>query len=173
MKVGNLLLRLSVKSQVQNMYWHTVGKENWVFGVKQNNKIVLKLENIDDTEIKRHEKVVGNKSWYDGDWMYWGSRRGEHPMISNHEATLLKKQNGRCSICQGVFDLYDSIEEDHIWPTSLGGKNVNNNLQLLHTVCHHVKTSWDRKGYCPIRPWNNHGSQQRPTPDGDRQLRAV
>lgn len=165
---------LKGKKEVKDMYWHKVGKENWVFGVKQNNKIVLKLVNIDDTEIKRHDKVVGDKSWYDGDWTYWGTRRGEHPMISNHEATLLKKQNGRCSICQGVFDLYDLTEEDHIWPKFLGGKNVNNNLQLLHTACHHAKSRWDEKGYCPIRPWINsfHGTQE-DSPIGHRQHRAV
>lgn len=117
--------------------------------------VVLELARFSDTPIVRHIKVKGEKSWYDGDWAYWAARRGKHPMVGYREATLLKRQNGRCAICRDAFDLYDRIEIDHVNPRFNGGKDVYSNLQLLHQVCHHAKTSWDRKGLCPIRPWSN------------------
>ena len=134
-------------------YWHSVGSRNWVFGVKQSGKIIRKLAKFSDVSIQRHVKVKGDKSWYDGDWTYWAARRGYHPMISIREATLLKRQKGRCPICRMVFDLHDSIEQDHILPRARGGRDVYDNLQLVHRSCHHLKTRWDGQGYCPIRPW--------------------
>ncbi|NER52291.1 MAG: HNH endonuclease, partial [Symploca sp. SIO1A3] len=35
------------------------------------------------------------------------------------------------------------MEIDHIIPTSLGGKDWYNNLQLLHRHCHDFKTTRD------------------------------
>lgn len=138
---------------IRHHYWHTVGTRNWVFGVKQADKMLTKLVKFSDVSIKRHIKVKGEKSWYDGDWTYWATRRGRHPMISGREATLLKQQHGRCPICRCVFDIHDAIEQDHVWPQASGGKDRYDNLQLVHRVCHHRKSSWDKKGYCPIRPW--------------------
>lgn len=146
---------LKGKRWVKDRYWHTVGQSNWVFGVEQNGLVVLKLASFSETPISRHIKVKSEKSWYDGDWAYWAVRRGKHPLVGTCEATLLKRQSGRCAICRDAFDLYDRTEIDHVNPRSNGGKDVYSNLQLLHQVCHHAKTSWDRKGLCPIRPWAN------------------
>ena len=134
-------------------YWHTVGRRNWVFGVKQAGKVTLKLAKFSDVSIRRHIKVRGHKSWYDGDWAYWAARRGKHPMLGIREATLLKRQQGRCPICRRVFDLHDSIEQDHIWPSARGGQDGYDNLQWVHLSCHHRKTQWDGQSFCPIRPW--------------------
>lgn len=143
------------KSQawVKARYWHTVGGRNWVFGVRQAGKITRKLAKFSDVSIQRHIKVRGAKSWYDGDWIYWATRRGCHPITGIRHATLLKRQKGRCPICRGVFDIQDSLEQDHIWPQARGGKDGYNNLQLVHRSCHLHKTEWDRRGHCPIHPW--------------------
>jgi RNA-directed DNA polymerase len=37
----------------------------------------------------------------------------------------------------------DSLEVDHIIPKSLGGKDMYENLQLLHRHCHDTKTASD------------------------------
>ena len=143
------------KSQkwIKNRYWHTVRRRNWVFGVKQSGKLTRKLVKFSDVPIRRHNKVRGAKSWFDGDWLYWAARRGHHPLTGFRQAALLKRQQGRCPICRGVFDLHDSIEQDHIWPRAKGGRDVYDNLQLLHRSCHHYKNRWDLQGYCPNRPW--------------------
>ena len=138
---------------VKARYWHTVGRRNWVFGVEQAGKVTLKLAKFSEVSIRRHIKVRGHKSWYDGDWAYWATRRGKHPMLGIREATLLKRQQGRCPICRRVFDLHDSIEQDHIWPRARGGQDRYDNLQLVHLSCHHRKTQWDEQRACPIRPW--------------------
>lgn len=138
---------------VRYRYWHSIGRRNWVFGVMQSDKMTVRLARFSDVSIRRHIKVRGNKSWYDGDWTYWATRRGHHPTTNVREAALLKQQRGRCPICRSVFDVHDAIDQDHVWPKAKGGRDGYQNLQLVHRSCHHRKTRWDNQGWCPIRPW--------------------
>jgi RNA-directed DNA polymerase len=87
--------------------------------------------------------VQNVRSPYDGDWVYWSSRLGKHPEVSNRVATLLKKQKGKCTYCNLYFTTNDLIEIDHITPKSLKGKNTLDNLQLLHKHCHDIKSTID------------------------------
>ena len=57
------------------------------------------LERYGDTRIVRHVKVRGDKSPYDGDWVYWGARLGRDPTQSPRVLRLLKEQQGRCGRC--------------------------------------------------------------------------
>jgi len=98
-------------------------------------------------EIKRHTKAKGEQSPYDGDWIYWSSRRGEHPDVTKRMATLLKMQKGKCKHCGLSFKDGDLLEIDHIIPKSQGGKDVYKNLQVLHRHCHDEKTNEDYKKY--------------------------
>lgn len=93
--------------------------------------------------IKRHVKVRGVYSPYDGDWIYWGKRLLEYGNLSSRKLKLLKFQNGKCPHCHLYFTTQDIVETDHIIPLSLGGKDKLENLQLLHGHCHHQKTSVD------------------------------
>jgi RNA-directed DNA polymerase len=126
-------------SWIVNKYWITIGGDNWVFGV--NSEFFLKKHS--KVAIKRHVKVKGNKSPYDGDTAYWGSRMGKHPELKTSIAKLLKKQDGKCNWCNLPFQVEDIIETDHIIPKSIGGLDINDNLQLLHKHCHDSKTSND------------------------------
>jgi RNA-directed DNA polymerase len=58
-------------------------------------------------------------------------------------ATLLKKQKGKCKWCNLYFRDGDLLEIDHIVPTSKGGKDRYDNLQVLHRHCHDKKTAID------------------------------
>ncbi|MEB3883486.1 HNH endonuclease signature motif containing protein, partial [Lyngbya sp. CCY1209] len=80
---------------------------------------------------------------YDGNWVYWATRRGKSPEISNREARLLKDQKGKCKWCGQHFTIEDKLETDHIIPKRLGGKDDYKNLQLLHRHCHDAKTAID------------------------------
>ncbi len=126
------------KHWVASKYWKTVGRNNWVFG---NNKFTL-LDHT-STAIKRHIKVRGTKSPYDGDTNYWVSRMGKHPEVKQSLAKLLKRQQGKCAMCHLTFRDGESIETDHIIPKRLGGNNKVDNLQLLHRHCHDTKTKTD------------------------------
>jgi RNA-directed DNA polymerase len=121
-----------------NKYFKTVEDRNWVFGDKSST-----LTSHADTPIIRHIKVKDRKSPYDGDMAYWASRLGKHPELSNRVSKLLKVQKGKCNHCGLTFRDGDIWEVDHITPRNQGGKDVYNNLQLLHRHCHDVKTAND------------------------------
>jgi len=123
----------------KDKYWRTVGDREWCFSTEEGHK----LWNHAETPIKRHVKVKGTVSPYNGDWTYWSKRRGEYPGTPKRVATLLKAQKGICSHCGLYFASTDTVEVDHITPKSLGGKDKHNNLQLLHRHCHDTKTASD------------------------------
>ena len=124
---------------IVNKYWKTVGGDNWVFGDKE-----FYLYKHSKTPIVRHTKVKGESSPYDGNTKYWATRMGKHPEMSNSVSRLLKKQKGKCAMCNLTFREDDVIEKDHIIPKALGG-NYTDNIQLLHGHCHDEKTKDDLK----------------------------
>ena len=84
-----------------------------------------------DMPIKRHIKVRGDKSPYDGDWPYWIKRRGRDPTKSVRVLNLLKRQKCRC----GLYFKAEDVIEKHHWD----GNPMNNrysNLVMLHGHCH-------------------------------------
>ncbi len=85
------------------------------------------------------------KSPYDGDLVYWSIRLGAHPEMPNIKAKLLKQQKGKCAWCELHFHDGNVIEQDHIIPRALGGKDEWKNRQLLHRHCHDEKTAIDLK----------------------------
>jgi RNA-directed DNA polymerase len=121
-------------------YWHTLGNNHWRFG---NLHLGLRLPLYVETKLKRHIKVKGTRSPYDGDWVYWSNRRGKYPLLSPKVTTLLKRQQGRCCHCGLYFKDGDLMEVDHALPKTLGGSNQWSNLQLLHRHCHDTKTRAD------------------------------
>jgi RNA-directed DNA polymerase len=123
---------------VLKKYFKSVGDRNWVFGDKEST-----LLTYSETPIIRHIKVKGEKSPYDGELGYWAGRLGRHPELSARVSKLLKKQKNKCNHCGLIFRDGDVWEVDHIIPKSLGGKNWDNNLQLLHRHCHDTKTGLD------------------------------
>lgn len=97
------------------------------------------------TPMRRHTKVAGSRSPYDGDWVYWATRMGKHPETSKRWAFLLKRQQGRCLGCGLYFRQGDDIIElDHITPSTQGGDGQSRHLQLLHGHCHDTKTAHDQ-----------------------------
>lgn len=103
----------------------------------------LTLLNHAGTKIKRHTLIQGERSPYDGDWAYWSNRLGSYTGTPTRVSKLLKSQKGKCNSCGQFFTDTDLVEIDHIIPTSLGGKDVYENLQLLHRHCHDKKTASD------------------------------
>jgi len=129
---------------IANKYWLIDRGEGWTFAAITTDTIKrLALHN--HTEIKRHVKVQGNRSPLDGDWIYWSSRMGRHPQVSPRVASLLKRQQGKCSLCRLFFKDTDLLEIDHKIPRSKGGQDVLQNLQLLHRHCHDVKSASDSR----------------------------
>ena len=125
---------------------------DWIFATSKDGNIDKRLIHHPDTEIKRHIRVKENKSPYDGDLTYWSTRMGRHPLMPTRKAKLLKAQKGKCNWCNLTFRHDDILEEDHIIPTSRGGKDSYKNLQILHRHCHDEKTSIDGSNNAPFKP---------------------
>lgn len=87
-----------------------------------------------DTSITRHIKVRGDKSPYDGDWVYWSTRMGRDPTKPGWMTKMLKQQQGRCAHCGLYFMTEDVLEVHH---RDHDRKNNRcSNLALLHGHCH-------------------------------------
>ncbi len=124
-------------------YFKTIGDENWVFAAKMKDENLFRLLSHADTPIVRHVKVNGESSPYDGNLIYWSTRKGTHPEMPKRIAKALKKQKGKCPHCKLHFREEDVIELDHIIPKSCGGKDNDHNVQALHRHCHDTKTASD------------------------------
>lgn len=130
------------KSWQKKKYWHRAWGRSWVFGVRKDDAFIT-LNLHARTPIVRHVKVQGQRSPYDGDWIYWSSRQGKHPEVSTRTAILLKRQKGRCSYCRLYFKANDLLETDHIIPKCKRRDDGYKNLQVLHRHCHDSKTAAD------------------------------
>ena len=107
---------------VKKKYFPKIGTRNWILN---DGEYILNQHS--DVPIERHIKVKGNKSPYDGDWIYWSSRIGKHPCVRKEVTTLLKRQKGKCADCGLTFRPTDLMEIDHIKPKSEGGDNTYKN----------------------------------------------
>lgn len=134
-------------SWIKGKYWQKIPSRKSKEGEKTTRITFCdgghQLELHSDKIIKRHVKVQNRKSPFDGDWIYWSTRRGQYPGVTSRFANLMKTQMGKCSQCGLHFKHGDIIETDHKIPRSKGGKDEIKNLQLLHRHCHDLKTALD------------------------------
>lgn len=130
-------------------YWRTVGEDNWTFATSGGTALVKHSS----TPIVRHTKVQGARSPFDGDLVYWGKRMSSHPELPSRVTTLLKRQSGKCGLCELSFKYGDLWEVDHIVRTSRGGSDEYSNWQLLHRHCHDRKTATD--GDVQLENWDD------------------
>ncbi len=126
-------------------YWHRLGTR-LAFATSATDPDAVHLLAHSEVPITRHVKVQGNRSPYDGDWVYWSTRQGRHPSISARLARLLKLQHGRCRHCGLFFQHDDRIEVDHINGNHRDSRFAN--LQALHGHCHDAKTR-EQEDYLP------------------------
>jgi RNA-directed DNA polymerase len=88
------------------------------------------------TAVTRFVKVQGDRSPFDGDWVYWSTRLGRDPSKPRRVTRLLKRQRGCCALCELRFTTEDVIEVHH------HDENHNNNgfdnLRLMHGHCHDI-----------------------------------
>ncbi len=134
-----------LNKKTKDKYWTKIGNNNWVFATRKGDANPFRL--LTHTEFgsssTKYVKVKGEYSPYNGKLVYWSTRMGRSPDMPHRKATLLRKQKGVCPWCCLRFREGDILETDHILATALGGKDVYNNLQLLHGHCHDEKTALD------------------------------
>jgi RNA-directed DNA polymerase len=133
------------KKPAWTKYWTNKDGVEWVFANRKGGEVTAWLDKHSATEIKRHEKVKGEASPYDGNLIYWSKRVNRYIDAPRRVLNLIKEQEGRCTHCGLFFRDGDVLEVDHKIPLSEGGKNHYENLQLLHGHCHDRKTADDIK----------------------------
>ena len=133
-------------------YWHRLGTRR-AFTPSPTSPDAVHLYTHSEVAITRHVKVTGNRSPYDGDWVYWSSRQGRHPNASPRLAKLLKAQHGHCRYCGLFFQHDDRIEVDHINGDRRDARYTN--LQALHGHCHDAKTR-EHGDYLPLGMRDKH-----------------
>jgi RNA-directed DNA polymerase len=127
--------RKTGSSSLGSTYWTKDGTRKWVFKPKDKS-IKLSFHTNISCSVNTYVKVKGNPSPFNGDKIYWVLRLQKDPQLSTNTVKLLVKQSGKCSYCDRYFKDTDILEIDHINPKSKGGKEVYNNLRLLHRHCH-------------------------------------
>ena len=116
--------------QTVSRYWLVNKGGGWVFTSKDGPRLTCHRY----TRFRLHIKVKGNRSPYDGDWLYWGTKLRSYPGISPLTSFLLRSQSGKCKYC-GLNFLPDALIELH----HLDGNHDDyrrQNLALLHRHCH-------------------------------------
>jgi RNA-directed DNA polymerase len=120
-------------------YWHQGKAGRLEFALPDGRRLARHA----DTPIRRHVKVRGTASPYNGDLAYWARRLRDHPLTTGRLAVLLQRQRSACARCGLLFTDQDCIEVDHLVPRSLGGADESANMQALHGHCHDHKTAED------------------------------
>jgi len=130
---------------VKKKYFTSKGKRNWVFyGTveKRGGKSkTMHLLVVDRTPIRRHIKIRGTANPFDPQWEEYFETRLKAKMANslrgNRRLTRLwQGQKGRCAHCGQLIDLETHWDVHHIVQSTMGGKDVLSNLQMLHPTCH-------------------------------------
>jgi RNA-directed DNA polymerase len=120
---------------VKEHYWRTVKGNTWTFATPESSTMQTLRRHV-STPIRRHIKVKGQASPFDGNLLYWAKRLQNHPLTKTTLGKLLQKQQGKCRWCELLFREEDQIEIDHITPKSEGGREELSNKWALHRHCH-------------------------------------
>jgi RNA-directed DNA polymerase len=113
--------------------FHQTSKSQYTFGWKIGDKKYT-VPTLYEFPYTQHIKVQGQKSPYDGDWMYWTKRMADHPQAPKDITYGIKQQKGKCYICGQNLTVEDSLEIHH-----RDGNRENNtktNKVIVHKYCH-------------------------------------
>jgi RNA-directed DNA polymerase len=120
------------KRWLYRRYWSKNARGRKVF---QPPSQTPQLYSHESTPIRRHVKVKGNRSPFDGDWIYWSIRRGYSPDAPPRVAKLLRRQAGCCVECGLFFRDGDALAVVYVNPYARRGKEAIHNLWLFHRHC--------------------------------------
>ena len=82
------------------VYWHRVGAR-LTFATSATDPDAVHLLAHSEVPITRHVKVQGNRSPYDGDWVYWIMQQEQHPNVGYKTGHVTQPQHEHCHHYQG------------------------------------------------------------------------
>jgi RNA-directed DNA polymerase len=132
-------------SWIVRRYWRL--HPRWDFIVSGGVYEGLGLRDHTEIHHRKHVKVRGNASVYDGKLVYWAARLKDHPLTGGIKGRLLALQQGRCPSCGLHFKDGDLLELDHLVPLLNRGSEHYTNKQVLHRHCHDQKHGHLTVGY--------------------------
>lgn len=130
---------------IKAKYFTTIGGDNWVFqGTvegKEGTSQPVSLLKASSVPITRHTKIKGEANPYDPAWEEYFERRSDVKMETTLKGrrqllTLYKEQEGICPLCQRKITGITEWHRHHIIERSHGGRDITENLVLLHPACH-------------------------------------
>jgi RNA-directed DNA polymerase len=142
------------RKAVVRKYW----RDGWNFATPNG----ANLHRHGATKHARHVKVQGDRSPFDGDWVYWSSRWGHYPGVPPWIGRLIQRQKGQCARCKLYFRPGESFEVIEVHHRDGDPSNSTAmNLEALHGHCHdevHRRAATKRvasihdKDYSPEEP---------------------
>lgn len=113
-------------------YWRRSERGRWEFSIPDGPRLAVHA----DIPIKRHVKVRGHASPYDGNLVYWADRLRVHPLTTSRIAILLRRQRGKCANCRLLFTEADTITVKRLSPPSWRGLTDLASMRAVHQHCH-------------------------------------
>jgi len=124
-------------------YFKSIRGYKWTFA--SSEECYAPSHGMTSYKVMGYTKIKEDKSYYDGDNMYWAARLSKgYGNITAAKARLLKKQKCRCPLCGGLFQDGDILENHHRQRKADGGKDVKENICLVHGHCHDQHHKHDR-----------------------------
>ena len=133
------------KKWVKDKYFHTIERQNWVFGGniidKRGKPFQIRLLNASSVAITRHTKIKGEANPYDPKWEVYFEERLGVKMVNNLKGRrqllyLWKQQDGQCPLCRQKITKLTGWNNHHLVRRTDGGSDNANNRVLLHPNCH-------------------------------------
>jgi len=106
-----------------------------------DDDVLITLMNAGKVNIKRHVKIKGNVNPYDIEDELYFEKRSDYIMLNKLSGRklltfLYKRQRGKCPHCNHKITKQSGWNAHHLLAKHLGGKYTEDNLVLLHPVCH-------------------------------------
>jgi RNA-directed DNA polymerase len=120
------------RSWIARTYW-SFRKPTWTFSTKGG----FKLHKLSEISTQRHIKVNEDRSPFDGDSIYWGSRMGRYADLPWGVASLLKQQRGICPTSDLYFKYGDRLAWVSLLSQAADGK-PRKKPAVVHEHCRHV-----------------------------------
>jgi RNA-directed DNA polymerase len=87
-------------------------KDNWILNGRKASKGTVDtnyLPHVHWVKSRKHVKIQGDKSPYDGDHVYWAERSEKYSILPTRTQTLLRTQKFKCNWCEQKFTTFDQL----------------------------------------------------------------
>ena len=126
---------------IKQRYFMRYKGQDWTFFAKDKDGNLETIFKASSVKIQRHPKIRATANPYDKLDEAYFEQRIEQKMFNKLEGKhmmryLYDKQKGCCPVCGLKITAETGWNAHHLLPKYLGGKWIQENLVLLHPVCH-------------------------------------